>query len=203
MTRNTDTKANFILWYKDVFGFSTPVVICLYEEQLLQNKKTLAELNDSNIDSICCVIRQTKAIAEISAARLKLAIFWIKHQDRTMHKIGLVDNQLVKVNLDKILTLKEQKCLEDDWRSGNKEPKKYSPRAFDMALATKAFDKTRTILTRVRGATGVPLAHVIRHVLEPEKEDEDPPFGETNLIYTSIDQKLIAQAEILHEDRST
>ena len=53
-------------------------------------------------------------------ARLKLAIFWIKHQDRTMHKIGVIGKPLMKVTLDTILTLKTQKHLEDEWRSGNK-----------------------------------------------------------------------------------
>ena len=93
-------------------------------------------------------------------ARLKLAIFWIKHQDRTMHKIGVIGKPLMKVTLDTILTLKTQKHLEDEWRSGNKEPE-YSPVALDLALATKAYDKTRTILTRVQAVTGVLLAYVI------------------------------------------
>ena len=78
-----NTKANFIAWYKEVFGFTDPVTKALYKEQLLQDKKTLAELSDSEINSIMRVICQTKANAKISAARLKLAIFWIKHQDCT------------------------------------------------------------------------------------------------------------------------
>jgi hypothetical protein len=60
--------------------------------------------------------------AKISVARLKLMIFWIKHQDRTLCKIGLPGKPLVRVTLDMILTLKTQKHLEDKWRSGNKEP---------------------------------------------------------------------------------
>ena len=143
----------------------------------LQNKKTLAKINDNKIDSICHTICRTKPIAEISAAQLKLAIFWIKHQDRTLHKIGIVGNLQVKVTLNMILTLKPQKYLEDEWRSGNKEPE-YSPIALDLALATKAFNKTRTVLTRVRGVTGVSLAYVIRHVLEPLPEGEDPLWGD-------------------------
>jgi hypothetical protein len=168
----------------------------------LQSKKTLTKLNDSKIDSICCAICRTKATAKISVARLKLAIFWIKHQDCTMHEISVIGKPLVKVNLNTILTLKTQKHLEDEWRSGNKEPE-YSPVALDLALATKAYDKTRTILTRVQAVTGVLLAYVIWHVLKPLPEDEDPPFGETDWVYTSIDQELIPQAPIQHEDADT
>ena len=79
----TDTKANFIAWYKEVFGFTNSVAKALYYEQLLQDKKTLAELSYSEIDSIMHAIRRTQSIAKISATQLKLAIFWVKHQDRT------------------------------------------------------------------------------------------------------------------------
>ena len=73
--RNADTKANFLAWYNDVFGFADPVAKALYDKQLLQDKKTLAELSDSKIDSIMCAIRRTNDISKISAAGLKLAIF--------------------------------------------------------------------------------------------------------------------------------
>jgi hypothetical protein len=109
MVCNTDTKANFLLCYKDVFGFTAVVAAALYEEQLLQDKKTLAKINDSKINSICCTIRRTTAIAKISVARLKLMIFWIKHQDPTLHKIDIPGKPLVKVTLDMTLTLMTQR----------------------------------------------------------------------------------------------
>ena len=187
MTRDADTKANFLLWYKEVLGFNNPLAKALYDKQLLQDKKTLAKLSDSKIDSICRVIRRTKAIAKISAARFKFTIFSIKHQDRTQRETGIPAAPLVKVTLDTILTLKIQKHLEDKWRLGNKEPD-YDPVTLDLALATNALDKTRTILTRVRGITGVPLAYVIQNILNPPLAADDPTFGEANLAYTSIDQ---------------
>ncbi len=83
MARASDIKVSFIAWYKEVVGFTDKVARALYDEQLLKDKKTLAELSDSDIDSIIHAIRRTLPIAKISAARLKLAIFWIKHQDCT------------------------------------------------------------------------------------------------------------------------
>ena len=56
-----------------------------------------------------------------------------------------------------IQAIKTQKNLEDKWCLGNKEPK-YDPITLHLASATKALDKTRTNLTRVRGVTGVLLA---------------------------------------------
>jgi hypothetical protein len=87
--RTTDTKANFIAWYKEVFGFTDRVAKALYKEQLLQDKKTLTELSDSKIDCIMRTICRILPIAEISATRLKLVIFWIKHQDRTQREVGI------------------------------------------------------------------------------------------------------------------
>ena len=117
-----DTKANFIARYKEVFGFTDAVAKALYDKQLLQDKKTLAELSDSEIDSIMRAILRTQAIAKISAARLKLAIFWIKHQDHTQREVSIPANPLVRVTLDTMMLLKTQKQLKDEWRLGNKEP---------------------------------------------------------------------------------
>ncbi len=42
----------------------------------------------------------------------------------------------------------------------NKEPE-YTAIALDIASVAKAFEKVKTILTRVRGVLGVPLVYVI------------------------------------------
>ncbi len=39
MVRDKDIKANFIAWYKEVFGFTDNVARALYDEQLLKDKK--------------------------------------------------------------------------------------------------------------------------------------------------------------------
>jgi hypothetical protein len=197
--RDADTKVNFLAWYKYVFGFTDPVAKALYDKQLLQDKKTLAKLSNSEIDSIMRAICRTQAIAEMSAARLKLAIFWIKHQDRTQREIGIPAALLVRVTLDTIMLLKTQKHLEDEWRLGNQEPN-YPPVTLDLASATKTLNKTRTILSRVCGVTGVPLSYVIRNILNPPLTVDDHTFGEPDSAYTSIDLELILRAPILSVD---
>jgi hypothetical protein len=187
-----------IKWYKSVFGFTDPVATALYNKQLLRDKDSLVELNDNEVDNVMRVIRRHHTIAELSLARLKLAIFWIKHQDRTQREIGVPGRSLVTIKLDIMLLLKTQKQLEDKWRLGNKEPD-YPVQTLDLALATKTFDKTRTILSRVRGVTGVPLSYVIQNILFPPHEADDPAFGEQESIYTSIDLELISWAPILRE----
>ncbi len=98
--------------------------------------------------------------------------------------------------MDDINLLKEQKRLEDGWATNNKEPE-YTAIALDLTSAAKAFEKVKTILTRVWGVTGAPLVYAIRHQLLPEFEREDLAFGDDNnpngkTIYTSQDQEMIA-----------
>ena len=112
----------FIKWYNNVFGFTDRVAKAFYDEQLLRDKNTLAERSNSEVDNVMRAICRTQAIAKLSLARLKLAIFWIKHQDRTQHKIGTPAAPLMRVTLETILVLKTQKHLEDELRLGNKEP---------------------------------------------------------------------------------
>ncbi len=165
----------------------------------MKNKTTLAKLGDNDIDNIIRAICRTLPIAEISAARLKLAVFWIKHQDCTQREVGIPARPLVKVELKTMLLLKTQKQLEGKWRLSNKEPD-YPALTLDMASATKTFDKTKTLLSRVRGVTGIPLSYVIRGKIKVEHKTNDPKFGEVDSTYTSIDEEMIARAPILSDD---
>jgi hypothetical protein len=70
----------------------------------------------------------------------------------------------------------------------------------ETSTATKVFDKVKTILGQVRGVTGVPLMYVIRVTLIPEDEKDNPPFGNEDAKYTSIDMETIARAPILSEE---
>ena len=87
----------FIIWYKDVFGFTDTVAKVLYDEQLLRDKNTLAKLSNSEVNNVMHAILRTQAIAKLSSTQLKLAIFWIKHQDGTWREIGGPYTPLVKV----------------------------------------------------------------------------------------------------------
>ena len=105
MARMQDTKVYFLAWYKEVFGFSDEAARALYDDQLLRSKLTLSELTDQTIDNIIKAIRRTLNIAEISVERLKLAVFWIKHQDRIQRDVGIPARPLVKIDLKEMLLL--------------------------------------------------------------------------------------------------
>jgi hypothetical protein len=48
--------------------------------------------------------------------------------------------------------------------------------------------------------TGVPLVYAIRIFNIPEDENDDPPFGDEDTKYTSVDMETAAHAPILSDD---
>jgi hypothetical protein len=150
MTRNSDTRPNFIAWYRDVFGFSDCVAIAHYDDQLFKDTSTIAKFGDSEIDSVCRTLHGDSGlpIAELAVTRLKLLTFWISHQTCTGCEIGGTLNPLVKTELKTLNLLKEKKRLKDGWAANNKEPA-YIAISLDLASAAKAFEKVKTILTRI------------------------------------------------------
>jgi hypothetical protein len=76
----------------------------------------------------------------------------------------------------------------------------YTLLTLDISTAMKVFNKVKTILGQVRGITGVPLMYVIRVALIPEDEKDNPPLGDKDTKYTSIDMETIACAPILSDE---
>jgi hypothetical protein len=166
---------------------------------MLKDAKTLSELDNNAIANICKAVSKdtSQSVAEIAATKLKLACFWIRHQHRILREIGVTSRPLVKINYSgAIELLRQQKRDKDNWATDNKEPG-YPPLTLDPSTATRVFDKIKTLLGQVQGITGMPLVYVIRVVLVPEDENDDPPFGDEESKYTSIDMEKIARAPIL------
>jgi hypothetical protein len=113
--------------------------------------------------------------------------------------VGVIAKPLVRTIIMMINLLRMQTHLEDAWASDIKEPN-YIIIILDISSAMKAFEKVKTILTRIRGATGVPLVFVMRHQLIPVDKDDDPPFGEEATKYTSIDMETTACTPIVTDD---
>jgi hypothetical protein len=202
MARYSDTRDNFLLWYIQEFGFTLNVATTLYEVQMLKDAKTLSELDDDTVANICKAVSKDtgQSVAKITATKLKLTCFWIRHQYRTLREIGGTRRPLVKIAYSGTIDLlRQQKQDEDNWDADNKEPE-YTSLTLNTATTTKVFDKVKTILGRVRGITGMPLMYVIRVALIPEEEKDDPPFGVKDTKYTSIDMETIARPPILSDE---
>jgi hypothetical protein len=69
--------------------------------------------------------------------------------------------------------LGQQKQDKENWATNNKDPE-YTLLTLDTSLATKVFNKVKTILGRVCGVTGMPLVYVIRVTLSPRMRKTIP-----------------------------
>ncbi len=201
MARNKDNHENFVLCYREEFGFTANAVTALYDVQMLKTCSTLSELVDEAIVNICKAVGKDtgQSVAKVAATRLKLVCFWIKHQCLTPQKIGTTLKPLVQVKFERISLLQLQKRNKGAWDLKNKEPK-YSYLTLDTSSATKVFNKVKNFLARVRGMMGVLLVYVIRILLIPEDKDDDPPFGEEDTKYTSADIETTTRAPIPSKD---
>jgi hypothetical protein len=180
MARDADTRENFIARYIQEFGINTSAATALHDVQMLKGANTQSELNNDTIANICKAVSKDtgQSVAKITATKLKLACFWIRHQIRTLREIGGTRRPLVKIPYTGTTDLlQQQKQDKDNWAANNKEPE-HTSLTLDTATATNVFDKVKSFSARVLGVTDVPLAYVFRVVLIPEKEKEDQPFGD-------------------------
>jgi hypothetical protein len=148
MTRDKDSRENFLLWYNQEFGFNTNAAAALHDVQMLKDAKTLSELDNDAIANICKAISKDtgQSVAEIAATKLKLACFWIRHQIRTSREIRGTGRPHVKIKYSGTIDLlRQQKQDEYNWASDNKEPE-YTLLTLDTATHTKVFDKVNSIL---------------------------------------------------------
>ncbi len=162
--------------------------------------------DDDAIANVCKAVGKDvgQSIAKIATTKLKLACFWVRHQYRTSREIGGTQRPLVKIVYSgEIDRLRKQKQEEDQWAAACMEPE-YPLLTLDTSTATKAFDKVKTILGQTCGVMGMPLLYVIRVALVPPEDDnDDPPFGDEDSKYISIDMEMIVRTPILSDEADT
>jgi hypothetical protein len=148
MTRNSNTRDNFLLWFFQEFGFNANTATALQDVQMLKDAKTLSELDNDAVANICKALSKDtdQSVAEIAATKLKLTCFWIRHQHRTLREIGVTSRPLVKINYSGVIELRrQQKQDKYNWATNNKEPD-YPSLSLDTSNATRVFDKVTTLL---------------------------------------------------------
>jgi hypothetical protein len=100
MAPNTDTRENVITWFTREFGFSRNAATVLHHVQVLKDAQALSKLDDDDaVANVCKAVGKDvgQSIAKISATKLKLACFWVRHQYRTLREIGGTQRPLVRI----------------------------------------------------------------------------------------------------------
>ncbi len=87
------------MWYNQKFGFNANAATTLYNVQMLQDGKTLSELDNDASANMCKAISKDtgQSVAKIAVTKLKLACCWVRHQIRTSREIGGTGRPLVKI----------------------------------------------------------------------------------------------------------
>jgi hypothetical protein len=178
-------------------GFSEAAAEAMADNQLLNRHEVLDQMDDASITDICKAVRKPGGredghlIPEMAVQWLQLLVFYHKHLKRIQMKF---EHDLATVA--NISNLKEQKALEQDWTKQNPEHK-LEPMQLDTQRAAQAFDQATTILRRIRGVTGVPLAYVVRHRIIPDFDNKDLPMVYRDTRFTTYDKEMEAWAPII------
>ena len=130
-------------------------------------------------------------IAELAVNELELGVFYMKHLVHCQQEGSLEDT-----SNNELKSLSEQYKLEENWKITNPDTD-LKPMALKESQASIAFELAKTILHGWWGSTGIPLAYVIHHEIEPKEADYDAKWGHGDSTYLNIDQELIAHDPIL------
>ena len=197
-------RENTIAWLRTITLLSQGAATALQDEQLLEDSEVFDRTNDDEIDSICRAIRRGTGgdtgviIAKKSITRLKLTSFYVKHQARTSRTL----TSLTSVTPDQILSLRDQQDLELSWKDTHPTPDTFPATVLEQKTAATTFKQIRSMLARIRGVTGVPLAYVIRPDIEVDDSSDDPSYFCTGTKYASVDLELISRMPILADGNS-
>jgi len=172
-------------------GFSSDVTKWLVQQGLKRPEKLCCQTNEA-IDCYiwtCCKPGGGEKGFVCSmdvVALLKQTVWGVKHMDRVdilEHWCHDWSNQIdPKKNWDNEVKTKEYPKVNQA-----KEPGKF-------------FEDLETLLSCIRGVTGVPLLQVVRKNLLPKDENEDPHTGKPDSKYLTIDDEMIACGPIIIED---
>lgn len=176
----------------DRIGFTAAARDEITGDQGIDSLDELRTLDNSMVENLCRVIRRPGGMVggaadpgiKVSARakeNLKLAIYYIKHQDRVSRDVVIGSITLANIRL-----LMKQRDTEKDHTDPDTQPK------IDGKDWPKTIEAIEEYLRQFRGTNGVPLSYVVRKDIKPEPSADDPS---TN--YDTLDEEMIARAPIL------
>ena len=174
-------------------GFTNEAATEIVGDQGINSIDELRTLDDKMAENLCKVLRRPGGATaggnadpglKVSARaefNLKLAIYFIKHQDRVSRVVRPGD-----IDLAGIRRLVKQRDTEE----GHTDPD--IPPKISIKDWPATMEAVEEYLRQFRGQNGVPLNYVVRKDLKPIRAADDPAIN-----YDTLDEEMIARAPIL------
>jgi len=169
-------------------GFSDEVADYLAKMEGIDSCETLASQTDSDIDTICSVIRKGQdgidrmSIPITAQQNLKLAVFEMKHWLRAAYYTGA----LSWISKASIQSYRKQKELEKKYKGWTYDDMP----AFDKLDLNKTFELLEERLAREHGVDGCPASYIIRAKVKVASQWSKD-------IYRDLDEEMAHRALII------
>jgi hypothetical protein len=174
-------------------GFTPEAAQLVTGDQGIDSVDELRNLDDDKASNLCRVLRRPGGTNAAGAAdpgtkvsaraedNLKLAIYYVKHQDRVSRAVNV--GEITLTNVRKLIKQR-------DTERNHTDPD--TPPVIDCKDWPKTMEAVEEYLRQFRGVNDVPLSYVVRIALAPKPAVTDPA---TN--YLTLDEEMIARAPIL------
>eukprot|EP00804_Cyclotella_cryptica_P003089 CCRYP_006074-RA/>CCRYP_006074-RA protein AED:0.29 eAED:0.04 QI:0/0/0/0.75/0.33/0.5/4/0/1079 len=174
-------------------GFTPEAAQLVTGDQGIDSVDELRNLDDDKASNLCRVLRRPGGTNAAGAAdpgtkvsaraedNLKLAIYYVKHQDRVSRAVNVGE-----ITLTNVCKLIKQR----DTERNHTDPD--TPPMIDSKDWPKTMEAVEEYLRQFRGVNDVPLSYVVRIALAPKPVLTNPA---TN--YLTLDEEMIARAPIL------
>jgi hypothetical protein len=187
-----EDRATCVAWYVTFLNLKQDAAEYLYDQEDLTKPSNWAKLNERTISMIVKNCRDSEIHVNATAAsKMVLLAFLCKHQERIQRPLL----ELTSVDEDMLEDIERQKQLEDLYTNG-RAPADPPSLPLDDANVTKSISTIQTDFNGRRGITGIPLSYVIRFSALVPAAHQDPPFGESDSNYPSMDDEMIRRAQI-------
>jgi hypothetical protein len=188
-----------ITWYETFLNLRTDAAEYLYDLEELNKPSNWAKLSEKTINMIVKGSREREIHVNATATnKMVLLAFLCKHQERFQWPLL----ELTSVDEDMLEDIERQKQLEDQYKT-EKVPADPPSLPLDDANVTKSINAFQTdLISRIRGITGIPLPYCTRYNAHVPAAHQDPPFGEDNSDYSSMDDEMIGRAQIYSQEVS-
>ena len=175
-------------------GFTNAAASLLTDDQGIDTLIEVRNMEDANIENLCKVLRRPGGqntsgnpdpgvkVSVRAEENLKLAAYYCRHQERVSRPTSIAS-----ITLSNVRALTKLRNIE-------KQPVKNTSEHPTVIVKDwpRTMEAIEEYLQQFRGTTGVPLSYVIRRVIQPAPDTDDPS---TN--YPTMEHEMVARAPIL------